>query len=105
MGGVSLHLVSKVLGHKDTRMVERVYGQLPPEALRRALALHLEGHSDEEGATKYSPNFGEMDGFNGHLGPPVPPQQAQESGKPEKTRGTRDRRSRRDRAAGAHGGS
>ena len=25
MGGVSLHLVSKVLGHKDTRMVERVY--------------------------------------------------------------------------------
>lgn len=31
--GVEPHLISKMLGHRDARMVELVYGQLPPEAL------------------------------------------------------------------------
>jgi integrase len=31
--GVEPHLIGKMLGHADSRMVERVYGQLAPEAL------------------------------------------------------------------------
>ena len=41
MGGVPLHLFSKVLDHKDTSMVDRVYGQLPEFALKAALQNHL----------------------------------------------------------------
>lgn len=36
--GVDLFAVSKVLRHVDTRMVERVYGQVPTDALRTMLA-------------------------------------------------------------------
>lgn len=38
---VEPHLVSAVLGHKDTRMVERVYGKMKPETLKRALLGRL----------------------------------------------------------------
>jgi hypothetical protein len=31
--GVSIELVAPVLGHKDTRMVARVYGRMSPEDL------------------------------------------------------------------------
>jgi integrase len=31
--GVEPHLIGRMLGHRDSRMVERVYGQLAPEAL------------------------------------------------------------------------
>lgn len=31
--GVEPHLIGKMLGHRDARMVELVYGQLPPDAL------------------------------------------------------------------------
>jgi integrase len=36
--GVSPELIAPVMGHADTRMVERVYGRLPLEDLRRRLA-------------------------------------------------------------------
>ncbi len=36
--GVSLELVSAVLGHADTRMVSRVYGRLDPRELGRQIA-------------------------------------------------------------------
>jgi len=65
MGGVPLHLVSKVLGHRDTRMVERVYGQLPPEALKTALKAQLEGPND---CSLFAPPSSELDGNNGHDG-------------------------------------
>lgn len=35
--GVSPTLIGSLLGHKDGRMVERVYGRLPPEQLRAAI--------------------------------------------------------------------
>lgn len=34
-GGVSTYLVSKILGHKDTRMVERVYGRVEADVIGR----------------------------------------------------------------------
>lgn len=40
--GVEPHLIGKMLGHADSRMVERVYGQLPTEALARLLAERLD---------------------------------------------------------------
>lgn len=36
--GVSPELIAPAMGHADTRMVERVYGRLPVEDLRRRLA-------------------------------------------------------------------
>jgi integrase len=67
MGGVSLHLISKVLGHRDTRMVERVYGQMPPEALKLALKQHLEGPDD---CSLYAARSGADDESDGHHGQP-----------------------------------
>ena len=64
-GGVPLHLVSKVLGHRDTRMVERVYGQLPPEALKAALKRQLEGPDD---CSLFAAPSGDLDGNNGRGG-------------------------------------
>lgn len=37
--GVEPHLIGKMLGHADSRMVEKVYGQLPPEALGKLLRV------------------------------------------------------------------
>jgi integrase len=39
--GVEPHLIGKMLGHADSRMVERVYGQLPPDALGKLMAARL----------------------------------------------------------------
>lgn len=39
--GVEPHLIGKMLGHVDSRMVERVYGQLPPEALAELMKARL----------------------------------------------------------------
>ncbi len=39
--GASPELIAPVMGHADTRMVERVYGRLPLEDLRRRLALAI----------------------------------------------------------------
>lgn len=39
--GVPPSTIAVVLGHRDSRMVERVYGRLPVDALRRELAEHL----------------------------------------------------------------
>ncbi|MHB1845346.1 MAG: tyrosine-type recombinase/integrase, partial [Deltaproteobacteria bacterium] len=41
--GVSPDLIASVLGHADSRMVERVYGRLPPEILRARLSKELGG--------------------------------------------------------------
>lgn len=37
MQGVDLHTVAKLLGHTDTKMVERTYGHLAPDHKRRAV--------------------------------------------------------------------
>lgn len=39
--GVPPSTIAVVLGHRDSRMVERVYGRLPVDALRRELVGHL----------------------------------------------------------------
>jgi integrase len=39
--GIEPHLIGKMLGHADSRMVERIYGQLPPEALAKLMAKRL----------------------------------------------------------------
>jgi hypothetical protein len=36
--GVEPHLIGVALGHRDSRMAERVYGRMPVESLGRALA-------------------------------------------------------------------
>lgn len=43
--GVELYHVSKILGHKDTRMVERVYGQLRKEVLARLVNAQIQEHT------------------------------------------------------------
>ena len=39
---VEPHLIASVLGHTDSRMVERVYGRLPPESLKSALQSRVD---------------------------------------------------------------
>ena len=39
--GVEPHLIAKILGHADARMVEKIYGQLPPEVLGELLRERL----------------------------------------------------------------
>lgn len=41
--GVEPHLIGEVLGHEDARMAERVYGVLPPDALKALLLERLGG--------------------------------------------------------------
>ena len=38
---VEPHLIGSLLGHKDSRMVERVYGRMPVQSLGRALERRL----------------------------------------------------------------
>ncbi len=40
---VEPHLIGAMLGHTDSRMVERVYGRMPVDSLGRALRARLEG--------------------------------------------------------------
>ncbi len=39
--GVQPHLIGAMMGHSDSRMVERVYGRLPINDLRAAVAASL----------------------------------------------------------------
>lgn len=39
--GVEPHLIACMLGHTDSRMVERVYGRMPVESLRNSLEMRL----------------------------------------------------------------
>lgn len=39
--GVEPHLIGKMLGHADSRMVEKVYGQLPADALGKLLGMRV----------------------------------------------------------------
>lgn len=60
--GVSLYIVSKLLGHSSTRMVERVYGQLDDATLAMAIA-RLPGACDA-GVSRALPTRG-ADGTHG----------------------------------------
>jgi integrase len=40
--GIEPHLIGKMLGHADSRMVERIYGQLPPDALAALMRARTE---------------------------------------------------------------
>jgi integrase len=46
--GVEPHLIAKMLGHADSRMVEKVYGQLPPDALGDLLRERLTGTAESQ---------------------------------------------------------
>ena len=39
--GVSLHTIAPMMGHKDTRMLKRVYGKQTPEQLAAAVGRTL----------------------------------------------------------------
>jgi integrase len=56
--GVEPHLIGKMLGHSDSRMVERVYGQIPADALGELIGARLagtaEGQSDQIGTRRGS---------------------------------------------------
>jgi hypothetical protein len=41
---VEPHLIGTLLGHKDSRMVERVYGRMPVQSLGRALERRRTRH-------------------------------------------------------------
>lgn len=45
-GNVSPHLIAGVLRHKDSRMVERVYGRMPAESLGPAIKAELREEGD-----------------------------------------------------------
>ena len=51
--GVPLHFIAPVMGHKDTRMLERVYGRQTPKqleaAVARALGLSFDCHANATG--------------------------------------------------------
>lgn len=53
--GVAPQLIAVVLGHRDARMVERVYGRMSPEALRDELMLKVGGVVPLLGAGKTEP--------------------------------------------------
>jgi integrase len=57
--GVAVDLVSLVLGHRDTRMVERVYGRLSEEDLAARLGLYLGAPGGGEGVKKKKASQGE----------------------------------------------
>jgi len=80
--GASPDLIAPVMGHADTRMVERVYGRLPVEDLRRRLA-HAIGADCSAGGSAQAGNGGqdcitggsdrvENDGSGGFPGPAGP---------------------------------
>jgi integrase len=50
--GVEPHLISKMLGHRDARMVELVYGQLPPDALGELMRERTSKPAKKTRATK-----------------------------------------------------
>ncbi len=43
--GVDPSLIAPAMGHADSRMVERVYGRLPPEDLRSQIAAAVSVHA------------------------------------------------------------
>jgi integrase len=47
-GGAPLHLVSKILGHASTKMLERVYGHLDADDVGRLLEVHLRSTAQEK---------------------------------------------------------
>lgn len=57
--GVEPHLIGKMLGHGDSRMVERVYGPIPADSLGELISLRIgtrtvHGTENEGGAAKRS---------------------------------------------------
>jgi len=65
-GGVEPHLIAAMLGHTDSRMVERVYGRLPVESLARALRERLgEPERPAEDCSVFATDAGNSEGPEG----------------------------------------
>ena len=62
--GAPPDLIAPVMGHADTRMVERVYGRLPTQDLAARLSAAI-GQSD---CSVFAADSGELGGFNGSIG-------------------------------------
>jgi len=67
--GVSLYVVSRLLGHKSTRMVELVYGQLDDATLAAAIGK-LPGGCDA-GVSRAVPNSGAGGAGGASASPPA----------------------------------
>ena len=61
--GAPPDLIAPVMGHADSRMVERVYGRLPTDALAARLASAI-GQTD---CSVFATDGGETDGFTGPI--------------------------------------
>jgi len=73
-GGVEPHLIAAMLGHTDSRMVERVYGRLPVESLGRALRERLgEPERLPEDCSVFATDAGDSEGSVGPGGQPREP--------------------------------
>jgi integrase len=77
---VPLFLVAQMMGHKDTRMLERVYGRQRPEQLARSLSRLLQALMAQSTASPHCHTgvtapveFGGFRGLAGLLGMAVPP--------------------------------
>jgi hypothetical protein len=56
------------MGHKDTRMLDRVYARLPPEMLRARLLLALGVNDATEASTRCSAGAVNTSGQGGQIG-------------------------------------
>ena len=73
--GAPPDLIAPVMGHADSRMVKRVYGRLPTDALAARLASAI-GQPD---CSVFATESGETDGFTGPIAQPASDPQTHET--------------------------